>query len=366
MKARKLLCILDAVILRHLVLFPLAVLYGAIIRLRNLLFDTGVFKESEYPVRIIAVGNLVAGGSGKTPHVEYLIRLLRSKYSLATLSRGYGRKTKGYYLAGDDDDHLSIGDEPLQYTRKFDDIIVAVDEKRNNGIANLCSLEDAPEIILLDDAFQHRWVKPGLNILLTDFHSVYVHDFILPAGYLREPASGAKRADIIIVTKTPEIFSPITRRRLIEEIKPLPKQKVFFSYISYDDPIPLTESARGLTPQNLTAAFLFAGIANPYPLEDYLRRKYTEVVTMKFADHHIYTENDLKNIRSVYSDHLVRKKILITTEKDAMRLSSSNLLSLLEDIPLAYIPIRIKFHDNDGQAFDEQILAYVEQNKSDR
>lgn len=359
-------CILrnfEPVVLRQVLLFPFAVLYGLVMRVRNAMFNSGILRETKHPVPVISVGNLVAGGTGKTPHVEYLVRLLGDEYKLATLSRGYGRNTKGFRLASADDDYTTVGDEPLQYKRKFRDLIVSVDESRNDGVRKLLDGEEPPDVILLDDAFQHRWIKPGLNILLTDFHSLYVNDYMLPSGYLREPVRGAKRADIIIITKTPSVLSPITRRRLQSEIKPCLHQKLFFSYISYENLVPLTGAAKDITPSKVNAAFLFAGIANPYPLEDHLRRKFGEVITMEYPDHHNYDEDDIKDIIKVFNDHIIRKKILITTEKDAVRLLNAKLLSLFSEIPLAYIPIRIDFHNGDGRVFDQQIRDYVEQDR---
>lgn len=363
LKRSRFLCNFVAVVLRQILLLPFALLYGLIVRIRNRMFDWGIIRQQSHPLPIISVGNLVAGGTGKTPHVEYLIRLLQDKYRIATLSRGYGRKSKGYRLAVNEDAYQDIGDEPMQYQRKFSNLLVAVSEDRNLGVSALLNLEDPPEVILLDDAMQHRRIRPGLQILLTDFHSLYVNDLLLPAGHLREAVSGAKRADIIVVTKTPEVFSPITRRRLMEELSPEPWQKLFFSSIAYDQAVPLTPSAHNINWSGINAAFLFAGIANPYPLEDHLRRQFTEVITLKYRDHHPYTPADIARIRKVFDDHLVRKKVLVTTEKDAVRLLSTNLLSLLGDVPLCYIPIRVRFHNEDGKDFDQMILDYVEQNR---
>lgn len=345
--------------------YPFAMLYGLGVRIRNRMFDWGMIPQQSHPLPIINVGNLVAGGTGKTPHVEYLIRLLQNKYRLATLSRGYGRQSKGYRLATNEDAFQDIGDEPMQYQRKFKQLQVAVSEDRNLGVNQLLAMEDAPDVIILDDAMQHRKIKAGLQILLTDFHSLYVNDLLLPAGNLREPIAGARRADIIIVSKTPEVFSPITRRRLNEELAPEAYQKLFFSSISYEEPVALTPSAQNPDWSGMNAAFLFAGVANPYPLEDYLRRRFAEVITLKYRDHHPYTADDIKHIRKVYDDHLVRKKVMITTEKDAVRLLSTNLLSLLDDVPLCYIPIRVRFHNEDGKDFDQLILDYVEQDRRD-
>lgn len=352
--------------LPRILLYPLAAGFGLISRIRNFLFDIGVLRSVDHGVPVISVGNLAAGGTGKTPHVEYLIRLLTDTYRLATLSRGYGRNTKGYRLAQKGDDHSTIGDEPLQYLEKFEGLQVAVSERRNTGMRHLLAMGQPPEVVLLDDAFQHRWIRPGLSILLTDYHSLYTRDHMLPSGYLREPRSSARRADIIIVTKTPEVFSPIIRRNLAEELRPRAHQDLFFSHISYEAPVPLTNKAACTGLKDVHTVFLLAGIANPYPLEEYLRRSVDDVLTFKYPDHHNYTENEIIAIVNSFRDHLVRKKLLLTTEKDAMRLRQANLLSLLQEIPAAYIPIRVNFHGEDGKAFDKRILSYVEQSKHHR
>ncbi len=349
--------------LRRILLYPVAMGYGLVMRLRNLMFGRGLLPSMEHGLPVISVGNLAAGGTGKTPHVEYLIRLLRGKYELATLSRGYGRSTRGYRLAGPGDDHSTIGDEPLQYRNKFPEVVVAVSERRNTGVEALTRLPGPPEVVLLDDAFQHRSLRPGLSILLTDYHSLYTRDYILPAGYLREPRTAARRADILIVTKTPEVLSPITRRDIAAELKPEAHQQLYFTHITYDAPVPLTPEATGMNLKEVTAVFLLAGIANPYPLEEHLRRTVDLVLTYQYPDHYNYREKDIQLLARAFHDHLARKKVLLTTEKDAMRLGQANLLSLLQGIPVAYVPIRVSFHGEDGRDFDERILRYVEQNK---
>jgi tetraacyldisaccharide 4'-kinase len=263
-------------------------------------------------------------------------------------------------MAGEESSHRDVGDEPMQYYSKFQDVVVAVDENRVKGIQNLMKHHPELNAVLLDDAFQHRRVKPGLTILLTDYHHLYTNDMMLPSGMLREPVSGAKRADIIVVTKTPEIFSPITKRQLLEELRPKPYQHVFFSYIGYDAPVKLTAAYKPKTPGNYNTILLLAGIANPYPLEYYLRSFAEEVITMKYPDHYPYTQEDVLQVRKSYEDLFTRRKVIITTEKDAMRLQSNNLLSLLEGIPIAYIPVRVKFHNTDQEKFDRIILNYVE------
>ena len=217
--------------IRHIIMLPISLCYGLAMQIRNWLFDINLLCSKTFDKPVISVGNLTFGGTGKTPHIEYLIRLLTPELFIATLSRGYGRKTRGFILASIPSSAKQIGDEPLQFLKKFDPIKVAVDEKRKRGIHLLLEKHPDLNVILLDDAYQHRYVKPGLSILLTDFHRPYPEDIILPSGTLREFRSGAGRADIIIVTKTPKIFSPITRRRIIEELKPKNHQRIYFSYI---------------------------------------------------------------------------------------------------------------------------------------
>lgn len=352
--------------IQGLLLFPLALIYGIIMRLRNGLFKLKLIPSYRFPMPVICVGNLSTGGTGKTPHIEYLVRLLHEKYSVATLSRGYGRKTRGYIVASSESDYYQIGDEPLQYSRKFNDIVVAVDERRANGIRQLMADYPLLDIVLLDDGFQHRKVHPGLSILLTDYHDLYINDYLLPAGRLREPATGANRANIIIVTKTPRIFSPITRRHLFDELSPRPGQDVLFSYIDYDEPVPLTPTARKSCHAKHSHIFLLAGIANPYPLQDHLDRICDEVITLHFPDHHPYSEKDILTVRQTFLDHYSRNKIIYTTEKDAMRLRYANLLSLLDDVPIAYIPIKVVFHNGDAERFEKLVHTYVERDKRSR
>lgn len=344
----------------RILLLPFSLIYGFIIGVRNYLFDTGLLKSVEFKLPVIAVGNLSAGGTGKTPHVEYLIRLLKGRFKLAVISRGYLRKTHGFVLADINSTVSMVGDEPMQYIHKFNDLLVAVDENRCHGIKKLLSDHAQMNAVILDDAYQHRFVKPGLSILLTDFHSLYSKDYLLPAGRLREPRSGAKRADIIIVTKTDPVFSPLSKRAVLEQIKPLPHQKVFFSYVTYGLPIPLFADLPPLRYNMINTIVLFAGIANPYPLEQYLKRLCNELVTIYYNDHHPFSEKDIKDIKNTYNNQFSKRKVLITTEKDAMRLRDPLIESLFKGIPIYYIPIEISFHFKEKEKFDKLILDFVE------
>lgn len=346
----------------RLLLLPFACLYGLIMVIRGKLFDWKILPSESFSVPVISVGNLSHGGTGKTPMVEYIIRLLQSEFQLATLSRGYKRNTRGFVLATENSTFEEIGDEPLQYKTKFTNIQVAVNEKRRQGIRQL--LKSFPDLglILLDDAYQHRYVKPGLSILLTDFHKLYINDFPLPAGTLREFRSASKRADIIIVTKTQSVLSPITRRRITSLIKPGIHQQLLFSYIRYGEPVPICEQHEDLLKERYNTILLFSGIANSYPLQDHLRSKCHELHVMDFMDHHKYTLNDLEKIKANFNNMFTRNKIIFTTEKDAMRLDKSLLSDVIKEMPVFYIPIEIGLHNGDSVIFDDQIREYVEKN----
>lgn len=347
-----------------LFLLPLAFIYGLIIRVRNKLFDWKLISSEFFTVPVISVGNLTVGGTGKTPHVEYITRLLSKEYKVATLSRGYGRETSGFKIACDEDQARTIGDEPMQFYNKFPGISVAVDSNRRRGIKNILKLKPETDVVILDDAFQHRFVKPGLSILLSDYHKLFFHDYLLPVGTLREHRKGSRRADLIIITKTPEVLSPFERRRIIEGIKPLNNQKVLFSYIRYRELKSLWKPDEPFSLSNHYGMILLvAGIANAYPLEFRLRDHCNELITMRFDDHHKYTRTDLERIKQNYSDLYTRNKLLVTTEKDAMRMLEPSLRDLAAQLPIYYIPIQIDFHGNDKHTFDQTIKDYVKENK---
>lgn len=351
----------------RILLLPMAIIYGLIVGLRNLLFDWKILPSEKFSLPVISVGNLSAGGTGKTPHVEYLIRLLSGSYKVSSLSRGYGRRTSGFIAAAEKDNATSIGDEPMQYLKKFDSLGVFVDENRRRGIKNILKKSPETRVILLDDAFQHRYVKPGLSILLTDYHKLYYNDYLLPSGTLREPILGAGRADIIIVTKTPTVLSPIVRRKIVTDLKPKSHQKVYFSFIRYNKIQSLWKSDCSFIPEKkYSHILLFAGIANPYPLQDQLQKYCNELTTIQFSDHHQYTLADLEWIDKKFNDLYSRNKLLVTTEKDAMRLINPEIMEKAVQLPVHYLPIEVDFHNGDKSDFDEQILKYVNKNQRER
>ncbi len=338
-------------------LFPFAILYGLITSIRNFLFDKGILKSYSFDLPVIAVGNLSVGGTGKTPQIEYLIRLLSDKYKIATLSRGYKRQSKGFILAEASSNAAILGDEPFQFYKKFATIQVAVDADRKNGIEQLLSQQEKPEVILLDDAFQHRKVKAGFYILLTSYGDLYSDDFMLPTGNLRESRSGAKRADIVIVTKCPPNLSAQAleqRNDIKNRLKVSEDQEVYFTFIAYEDFIYAENRKINVNEIQSAAKLLVAGIAKPEPFFAYLQD--TNDICLSFPDHHNFTDKDILEIKN-----LAQNNIIITTEKDYVRLKGS-----LPSEQLFYLPIQSSFvsgPDSEvserGDNFDKTIIDYV-------
>ncbi len=315
------------------ILFPIVPVYYGVTYLRNKCYDWGLKKSKSYDFPVICVGNLSVGGTGKTPMIEYLIRLLKDDYRVATLSRGYKRKTEGFQLADANATSISIGDEPFQFYNKFGDAIrVAVDANRVNGIANLQTLHPEPEVILLDDAFQHRKVKAGFYILLTTYSQPYFKDWVLPTGNLREPAGGAARANIIVVTKCPEGLSDTEKQTIINRIQPKAHQHVCFSTIAYDKTV-FSGTGISLHLQDLKAFTLVTGIANAKPLVDFLEGNGLEFEHLNFSDHHEFSEQDIAILKN--------RRFILTTEKDFMRLKQYD---TLKD-KLFYLPITVVIDD---------------------
>ncbi len=345
--------------LLKILFLPITLIYVLSIRIRNFLFDIGVFKSESYPFPLISVGNLSVGGTGKTPHVEFIINLLKSQYHLATLSRGYGRQSKGFKLADSHDDAFSIGDEPFQIFRKFPNIMVAVDGDRKRGIGKLTALPSPPEVILLDDAFQHRYVKPGFNILLTDYSNLYTEDIPLPSGRLREYKSSARRADIIIVTKSPKVLSSLEIRRITNSLNPRDYQKVFFSFIEYEELVPLNEAAVKIQDKknklSTHAVLLVSAIANPKSLLLHFNRFAKEIASLNFRDHHFFALKDYEKIKKKLSQFLSPQKMIVVTEKDSVKFDAKN----MDPIPVFCMPIKIQFHQHGDDHFSSEIDEYV-------
>lgn len=329
-------------------LFPFAILYGWITSIRNFLFDVGFLKSSFFTIPVIAVGNLSVGGTGKTPQIEYLIRLLSDKYKIATLSRGYKRKSEGYVLASAKVTSEILGDEPYQFFQKFPQIQVAVDANRVNGIEQLLSINEKPEIILLDDAFQHRKVKAGFYIMLTAYDDLFYNDFMLPTGNLREVRSGANRADIIVVTKCPGNIASEKMDEIRKKIEGYLKvsKPIFFSYINYDDCLYSENEKISITEFQFVDKLVVSGIAKPEPFFAYLQA--AKKSTMVFPDHHNFSENDIKMILGTANGRKI-----VTTEKDFVRLKGK-----LPVDQLYYLPIKSSFVTSSNE-FDKKILEYV-------
>jgi len=350
--------------LRYL-LYPFALLYGLVIRIRNFLYDKRVLRSVSFDLPVIVAGNLTTGGTGKTPFVEYLIRLLSAETRVAVLSRGYRRNTKGFRYVSTSSASEEVGDEPLQIALKFPQSTIAVDRKRVRGIRNLVGTATPPECIILDDGFQHRSLQPGLAVLLTEYTDLFCHDHLLPVGNLREHAFNSKRADIIVVTKAPAVHSPISEKLIRKVLKPDQRQWLFFSYIRYGTPLPAdTQNTPPRDGKHFNTIVLFTGIANPAPLQVHVAQMCSEVVPLTFSDHHNYSGKDIRRILRVYDDLFTRNKILITTEKDIARMHKKETCRLFEGYPLYYIPVTFGFHPHiKGFTFDQIILQYVRENK---
>lgn len=335
----------------RLVLAPFSLLYWGIVSLRNLLFDTGVLKTTAFQIPVIVVGNLSVGGTGKSPQIDYLIRLLKEKRKVATLSRGYKRKTKGFLRAEPNVKVEAIGDEPFQFYKNHPEISVAVDANRVNGIKRLSNEVPGLEVVLLDDAYQHRYVTAKLSILLTAYDDLYVEDAMLPLGTLREPKSGADRAGVIVVTKCPSSISEETRKKIVQKISPRSDQTVFFSTISYADCIVSKTDKIVVSELSDYEILLVTGIANPTPLLQKMEACDLQFKHLKFPDHYNFEKKDIEVIQKEYQNLSGDKKILLTTEKDFVRLEQF-------ELPLYYWAIQTRFIEK-GALFDQLILDQV-------
>ena len=345
-------------------LLPLSWLYGLGVKFRNMLFEIGILHSESFDVPVISVGNITVGGTGKTPHVEYLIELLKDKAKVAVLSRGYKRRTRGFVIADDNATAKTIGDEPLQMKRKYgDDIMVAVDRKRCHGIRQLTSDEDGIDVILLDDAFQHRYVQPGVNILLVDYHRLIIYDKLLPAGRLREPLSGKNRADIVIVTKCPHDLKPMEFRVITKAMNLYPFQRLFFTCLEYRNITPVFGSGE----QSIDSIgkdchiLLLTGIASPQQMIEDLSPRCPHITPLTFGDHHTFTSSDVARINNEFAA-LPHPKMIITTEKDATRLIAVEGLSEEVRGAMFALPVKIRFMLGQEESFNEKIIGYVRKN----
>ncbi|WP_443937898.1 tetraacyldisaccharide 4'-kinase [Pedobacter sp. MW01-1-1] len=349
----------------RLLLLPFSLIYGAVILLRNKLYDWGILVSQKFDLPVICVGNLAVGGSGKTPTTEYLVQLLADTYKVAILSRGYGRKTKGFILADAAATAESIGDEPLQYYRKFmQQVSVAVCEDRRTGIQQLATTHD---LIILDDAFQHRKVQAGFNILLFEFEKLRKMQFLLPAGNLRDVFSSRRRADVSLVTKSPISVSLSEQQESIAHLRPTKNQHVFHTYINYSDLKHVyTEEKQGLNFLQNKTIFLLTGIANSAPLLHELSKHTKSIKHQEHPDHYSFKRADILRLKEDFVAYGDAEKIILTTEKDSQRLRTTEFADLLLDLPVFYLPIEVTFFAQDKGTFDELILNYVKSNRRNR
>ncbi len=338
-------------------LLPFALLYGGVIWLRNKLYDKDILKSTSVNLPIICVGNLSVGGTGKSPMVEYLLRLLKDQCEIATLSRGYKRKTKGYALADESSSALEIGDEPMQFHLKFPEVAVAVGEERLEAIPQLLHDRPKTQVIILDDGFQHRAVKAGLNIVLTDYNNLFTRDFFLPTGDLRDERRSYKRADIIVVTKCIPDLGEKEKKEIIAEIEPMEHQQVFFSAIEYGIPYHILHPQQEYYLHKKLEVLLVTGIANIEPLKNYILDNTYTYEKISYSDHYVFSIDDLKEIRKRFSKMDNAYKIIITTEKDAVRLAKFR--EELEDLPLYVLPIQHRVLFNGEEQLKKTIMGFI-------
>ena len=349
---------LDNIIVK-LLLAPLSFLYGIGISVRNSFYNSGLIRSVKFNLPVISVGNLSVGGAGKTPHIEYLLQLLHDYIEVGTLSRGYKRNTSGYLDVEADNSASEVGDEPLQFRRKFPDVAVSVCENRAYGIPQMVGRHPALQAILLDDAFQHRAVIPGLNIMLTEYARPFFDDFLMPSGRLREWRSAYRRADVLIVSKCPADLTIEQKHQMLEKLQPLAHQKVFFNQYTYGDPYYIFNSGYKKILDKDTDLQLLSAIAGTDYLMAYLNPRVATVTSQEYTDHHNFSEDDLRDIRAQFLRIKSPNKLILTTEKDAMRLEAHREYILNEDLPIFVLPIEVEFLFNEGPQFDQMIQNYL-------
>jgi tetraacyldisaccharide 4'-kinase len=350
-------------------LYPVSVIYGLITGFRNLLYNTGILPTVEFRFPVICVGNITVGGTGKTPHTEYLAGLLRKQFRVAVLSRGYKRKTSGFRIVTSGSKVSETGDEPLQIALKYPDVFVAVDRNRVNGVREIMKRQPETEVIILDDGFQHRRITPGFSILLSDFERLIIRDHMLPYGNLRESISNMRRADMILVTKSPANISAIQRRLIVKEIDKAPYQNLYFTSIRYNSAAPIFPKGESKASNpDLTRLYgcgvvLVTGIANPSPLKDQLAATAGEVIHLRYPDHYNFREKDLQAVFEAFEKLNSPVRYVITTEKDSVRLKEFSNIAEPVKSAMFYIPVGIDFLNDDSNEFDKLIIEYVRKNK---
>lgn len=342
-------------------LLPLSIIYGVVVGIRNFLFHIGILKSRRFSVPVLCVGNITVGGTGKTPHTELIIAELRKNFRVACLSRGYKRKTSGFILSDEKSTAREIGDEPMQIKNKFPDILVACDSNRVRGIEKLQALPQPPEVVVLDDAFQHRYVQADKNIILVDYNRPVYDDCLLPAGRLRENTGSLKRADYIIVTKCPSNLQPIERRILSKHLKIKPYQHLFFTKLGYGPITSLSSKAEQITLQPDSHILCLTGIAQPGPYVEHLKTYTSHITELRYSDHHHFTKKDIQHIERTFQEIKHAEKYIFTTEKDAVRLKTTELPKELKR-QIYYIPV-VPVFIQDEDLFLNEITEYVRKNQ---
>lgn len=347
------------------ILYPLSILYGWIVSFRNYLFDAGVLKSRQFDIPTVSVGNITVGGTGKTPHIEYLINLLKNQFQVAVLSRGYKRLSKGFVLADNKTPMYKIGDEPFQMKQKHPQTTIAVDKNRCHGIDKLQKNNPELDVILLDDAYQHRYVKPGINILLVDYNRLICDDTMLPAGNLREPVRGKNRANIILVTKCPPDIKPFDYRVIRKNMRPFPYQKLFFTSLQYKgvkalfNPKEKSHSMKWLKGKEV---ILLTGIASPTSMQQEIQQ-YSQVTPLAFSDHHAFKRKDMEQLHRLFEKTKGNEKIIVTTEKDAARLVELDFIPESLKPHIYVVPIEVVFMQEQQKLFNKIILEYVSKHR---
>lgn len=351
---------------RFITLWPLSLIYKFVGDVRNFLYENEILKSKEYDLPIISVGNISVGGTGKTPHVEYVLRMLKDDFKTAMLSRGYKRKTKGFRIVEPDDDYTLCGDEPLQVKRKFNDVVVAVCESRTKGVEKLRELYPDLNLIILDDAFQHRRINPGLHLLLINYNYPISKDYVLPLGRLRESRSNVHRAHLLVYTNCPPKLTPMDRRILTKEVGVLPYQHLSFTKVVYEEPLHLLNASKNMSYEKLKGynVLVVTGIAHSESFVEMLSQNTKGLIHIPYSDHHNFSASDIEKIRKSFAE-MSKPRIIVTTEKDAVRLRTCKYLTDELKSSMYYIPIRIELlcDEEEKKQFNNQIISYVRNNK---